>query len=202
MILLLPMFGWSITGIVFFVKPGYSDAYQQLALKTYPLDQLRAIEPNSEWLEVRAMKTLLGNHLLVRKDGLSLHLEPQTLSIRTRPNDVEMAKLLNDAISFNPVRYGNVIEVSGNVARTSTGVELKLNWDNLQLSQRGRDTELIDTLYKIHYLQWSPNKTVNQLLGIFGLVLLICMSVLGCLLLFRGRRTNATLKPEQPKTHY
>jgi len=39
LVLILPMLGWTFTGLIFFIKPGYKGAYEQLALKTYPLEK-------------------------------------------------------------------------------------------------------------------------------------------------------------------
>ena len=31
-VLLLPLLGWAATGAIFFIKPGYAGAYEQLAI--------------------------------------------------------------------------------------------------------------------------------------------------------------------------
>lgn len=38
LVMLLPLFGWAITGFIFFLKPGYEGAYELLQLKTYSVD--------------------------------------------------------------------------------------------------------------------------------------------------------------------
>jgi hypothetical protein len=51
LILLLPFFGWALTGLVFFVKPGYEGAYELLSPKTYPLDSALTINPDPSWAD-------------------------------------------------------------------------------------------------------------------------------------------------------
>ena len=53
LILVLPMIGWTFTGLIFFLKPGYEGAYEQLALKTYPLEKSFSIPSSKQWVEAR-----------------------------------------------------------------------------------------------------------------------------------------------------
>lgn len=179
LILVLPMLGWTITGIIFFIKPGYQGAYEQLSVKTYPLSDSLMVRPKSEWQEVRLVNTTLGDHLLVKLPNKTMHLEPVSLAVKATPSEQEFKMLLRDAFTSNSERYGDILSVNGLSAKTSTGVEVKLDWANLRLSQTGQDTALINLLYKIHYLQWTPYKGVNQVLGILGLMLLILLTMLG-----------------------
>ena len=179
LILILPMLGWVFTGLIFFIKPGYQGAYEQLAVKTYPLETPFTLHPDSSWQGVRLIRTVIGYHLLVTTADQVEHLDPVSLSVKAPPSTAQTRTLIEDAISANPLRYGNVVEVDANRALTSTGVEITLDWQNLRLSQRGRDTELINLMYKIHYLQWTPIKAINQVLGVLGLVLLIFLTGLG-----------------------
>jgi hypothetical protein len=70
---------------------------------------------------------------------------------------------------------------------TDTGVQIQLDWASLSLSQQGKDTELINNLYKAHYLQWTGQKTLDQVLGVIGLILLMLTTVVGIRLLIRRR---------------
>jgi hypothetical protein len=56
--------GWAGTGCVFFLKPGYADAYEFLSPKTYPLEEAASITPDPSWLEYRCFRTILGEHLI------------------------------------------------------------------------------------------------------------------------------------------
>jgi hypothetical protein len=184
-IMFLPFIGWGITGAIFFLKPGYAGAYEPLQVKSYPLESAAAIQPDPSWLEARLLKTTLGGHLLVRTAEDWQHLDPQTLKPRPAPSEEQTRSLLNDAFSINPQRYGQILAVEGNSIKTDTGVQAKLNWERMTLSQRGRDTERIDFFYKIHYLQWTGIESVDKVLGGVGVALIFALSLLGAILFFR-----------------
>ena len=188
LILLLPMLGWAITGVIFFIKPGYKEAYGQLPLKKYPIEKSLIISPKNKWEEVKLSKTILGHHLLVKVDGIVKHLDPATLQEKAPPSSLQYKRLIEDAVSTNKERYGEVVTVSNNNALTSTGVEIKLDWLNLALKQKGNDTKLIDFLYKIHYLQWTPSTLINQFFGAIGLLLLIILTLCGFKIYITNRR--------------
>ena len=184
LVMLLPLFGWAVTGFVFFVKPGYEGAYELLQLKTYPLDGEKfALTAEPSWLEFRCIKTVLGNHLLVRTAQGWQHLDPATLAVRAKPTDGEIKTLLQDAFSANPERYGQVSTIEGATATTTTNVRVALNWNRMSLQQTGNDTDRIDLLYKIHYLQWTGMKWLDKILGMLGLALIVALSILGLILL-------------------
>lgn len=187
LILILPMFGWTITGVIFFIKPGYKQAYEQLSIKTYPLEIQLVVNPIKEWSEVRLVKTILGHHLLVKTNGKIEHLDPISLQTKKRPTSSQYKLLIEDTLSKNKERYGELVYIDGNNAQTSTGVEIKLDWLNLRLSQKGNDTKLINILYKIHYLQWSPFNGVNLIFGVLGLLLLATLTIFGVKLYIEKR---------------
>ena len=180
LIMLLPLFGWAITGFIFFVKPGYEGAYELLQPKMYPMasDNI-AVTPDPSWLEFRYLKTILGNHLLVRTSQGWQHLDPATLAIKAKPTEDEIKKLLQDAFSANPERYGQVSTIEDTTATTTTNVKVALNWNRLSLQQTGKDTDRIDLLYKIHYLQWTGVKWLDRALGILGLALIVTLMISG-----------------------
>jgi hypothetical protein len=184
-ILLLPFFGWAITGLVFFLKPGYTGAYEILTPKTYPLTGALPINPDPAWLEFRYLRTVIGDHLLVRTDSGWRHLNFTDKQPRTVPNEREIKLLLQDAFSVNPSRYGNISRVSDNTAWTDTGVEVNIDWNRMSLQQRGKDTDRIDLLYRIHYLQWTGVKSVDRIVGFAGLVMVMALTTLGAWLAFK-----------------
>ncbi|MDO6693800.1 hypothetical protein Q4574_10915 [Aliiglaciecola sp. 3_MG-2023] len=179
LMLILPMIGWVITGFIFFTKPGYQGAFDQLAIKTYPLQQSFVIEPASNWLEAKVVRTILGHHLLVKtRDGFA-HLDPISYQPKEVADNAGLQLLINDTFSHDSKRYGVVSSIEGHKALTNTGVEVTVNWTNLTLRQSGQDTKLIDLLYKIHYLQWTWSEGFNQIFGFLGLVLLILLTLFG-----------------------
>ncbi|MFP2767916.1 PepSY domain-containing protein [Oceanisphaera sp. KMM 10153] len=194
LLLLLPLFGWALTGMVFFIKPGYEGAYEQLAVKTYPLQQAVLISPEPHWQQVRLVGTVLGPHLLVKSRGQSLHLRPDSQSPFVLPDETQLRLLLQDAMAANPTRYGEIESLDGTRAFTSTGISISLDWDTLSLRQQGADTRLINGLYRVHYLQWLPFGPLNDWLGMLGLVLLLAMALVGLRLCFR--RTAVAVRPQ------
>lgn len=187
LVMLLPFAGWAVTGAIFFIKPGYGGAYEALAVKTYPLATAVTLPSNPAWLEARYLKTVLGEHLLVRTSSGWEHLDPKTLEERPAPNEAELRALLADAFTANPARYGHIARVDGLSASSDTGVQVTLSWTRLALAQRGPDTDRIDVLYKIHYLQWTGHPAVDKVLGAVGLVLILTLSGLGVWLIVRPR---------------
>lgn len=188
LVLILPMLGWTITGLIFFLKPGYQGAYEQLSLKTYPLEKPFSLPSSSEWKEVKLLKTILGYHLLVKANGKTQHLDPTSLVDKPLPTNSQYRMLLVDAFSKNKERYGEVIHIDNILAETNTGISIKLDWDNLTLTQKGQDTQLIGLLYKIHYLQWTPFNGINTVLGGMGLLLLITLTAFGVRIYFSKKQ--------------
>ena len=161
-VLVLPLLGWSLTGIVFLTKPGYNEAYEQLAVKMYPLEKTFDSNLTKNWEEAKYFRTILGYHLLLSGGGTVRHIDPITDRPRELPSETDVERLVEDAIAVSLERYGDIVEISGSRVTTSTGVEITLHWSSMSLAQSGRDTRLIDNLYKIHYLQWSGRPTAGH----------------------------------------
>jgi len=185
LVLLLPMLGWAATGAIFFIKPGYDEAYSSLTVKTYPLEAPLAVKAPADWLEVRYLRTVLGPHLLARTTTGWRQFDPVTLAPKPAPGEADVRALLTDAIAANPSRYGAISAIDATTATTATGARLTLDWNRLSLSQRGRDTDRIDWFYKVHYLQWTGIATVDRVLGLAGLALVVVLSLLGVRLLLK-----------------
>ncbi len=184
LVMLLPLIGWAITGSIFFLKPGYANAYDTPQVKTYPLETNIALAPDRSWLEFRYVKTILGEHLLARTEQGWRHLDPLSLQPRQAPTTDEIRALLADALATNPSRYGHIANVEGNTATTDTGVRVTIDWNRLALAQRGTDTDRIDFFYKVHYLQWTGVAAVDKALGALGIALVLILSALGARLFF------------------
>lgn len=184
LVMLLPMAGWAVTGAVFFFKPGYAGAYDLLQVKTYPLNSKIVIEAEPTWTEARLVRTVLGDHLLARTAQGWLNLDPVRLEPWEEPSADDVDTLVTDAFSANPQRYGRVASIQGNSITTDTGVRVELEWDRLALTQTGKDTDRIDTLYKIHYLQWTGFQSVDKVLGMLGILMVVSLSLLGARLFF------------------
>ena len=182
--MLVPLAGWALTGAIFFLKPGYAGAYELLQVKTYPLDSSLAIEADPAWTEARLLKTILGEHLLARTSRGWINLDPRSRQPWPEPSADDVNTLLTDAFSANPQRYGRVASIQADNITTDTGVKIQLDWSRLALSQSGKDTDRIDTFYKIHYLQWTGIKPIDNVLGAMGILLVLALSALGARLFF------------------
>jgi uncharacterized iron-regulated membrane protein len=185
--LILPFFVWALTGLVFFIKPGYQAAFSYLTVKTYPISNVVQLTPQPEWQEIKLLQTVLGTHLMVKQSGSWQQLNLTDFTVRAQPSAEDLQLLMKDAISVDPKRYGQQLLKTEQGFETDTGVQIQLDWASLSLSQQGKDTELINNLYKAHYLQWTGQKTLDQVLGVIGLILLMLTTVVGIRLLIRRR---------------
>lgn len=184
--MLLPFIAWAITGVFFFIKPGYSEAYEQLAIKTYPSINSFTTPNTNQWSEIKIIHSILGEHLLVKnEENKWSHLDRTTMQTIEMPSALQVETLIKDAIKHNVERYGNVVSLDGLTALTSTQVAITLNWSQMRLYQKGSDTEFIDTMYQIHYLKWTGIKAVDNVLGVVGLALVIILALLGTMLSFK-----------------
>lgn len=183
LVLLLPLAIWGITGLVFLFQPGYQAAFAPLEVKALPLKKSFVLPAAAQWQEARYLRTLLGWHLLVKDDeGVAQHLHPQTLKPWPLPI-LEMAKkLLAQSVAHDPDRYGDIQQIildgQDYFATTTTGIELKLNWTTLQVRQSGSDTRFINRLYRLHYMQWTPNPILNKALAAITILLLLTMTAI------------------------
>ena len=183
-ILLLPFIAWSLTGIFFLVRPAYEQAYSVLSPKTYAAGEIN-ISAEPQWQEMRLLRTILGQHLLVKQEGRWQQLDPDSLEVRAAPTEADLANFVEDAISQDTQRYGELLPGESYPFQTSTGVTITVNWDSLSLSQQGADTRWIDRIYSIHYLQWTGIALVDTVLGVGGLFLLLLMTITGSMMLLR-----------------
>lgn len=194
LVLLLPICGWVITGLVFFIKPGYSAAYGGLRVRTYSLEGAVTPPARREWLEVRLLRSILGDHLLVQTEGGRVHLDSSTLEPRPLPDELGLRRLVGDAITVDAERYGTIAGIERRegsapsaTITTTTGVIIDLDWPSLACSQSGSDTRVIDGLYRVHYLQWTGIDAVDRVMGVVGLSVLLVLAILGARLAFASR---------------
>ena len=190
-----PLLAWCLTGLVFLIQPGYGAAYEPLSVRAYSLTEPLTVAPQEGWLEYKIMRTTLGTHLLVRSATGWSHLNANTLE----PFEADLPQrrsLVSDAIALKSKRYGHLLENDSEPFLTSTGTEIRLQWNTLSLQQYGVDTRWIDRMYSVHYLQWTGVKTLDKVLGIFGLLLLILISITGVRLLLRSNNPEQAKQPQ------
>ena len=179
-IFILPMLLlWALTGVFFLYKPGYSKAYGTLEIVTYPVDESLAYSSEPGWHQYRILQTALGKQLLVNDGNGWEQRDVKAAWLPTKPSEAQIKTIVEDAIKFDPNRYGEIVFISGAKVMTSTGVEITLDWHQMKLTQRGSDTRLISWLYDLHSLRWLDNDCLNRVLGSIGGVLLVVLSILG-----------------------
>jgi len=189
-LLLAPMIVWAITGLIFFIKPGYSEAYAPLNLPTQPLTNPIELPAMPDATELKLLNTPLGPSLLVRGNEGWQHYDLTTMAPKPEPDASALRQLVEPAIASDPGRYGRIEAIDGLTVTTDTGVRIKLHWPTLRLSQYGKDTARIDWFYKLHYLQWTGHQTADRVLGFAGLVLVMAMALTGLKMLFDRRKTS------------
>ncbi|QUM75192.1 PepSY domain-containing protein [Moritella sp. 24] len=184
-LLILPVTLWALTGAFFLVKPGYENAYEQLQVTTYPLNSTIQISPKQNWQEIAINRSILGKHYRVKIDNKWQHINPVDNQAVSEPRAQNIVNLLQDAVKHNPDRYGLVLDYKDGIAMTDTNVKLMFDWSRLTLRQQGADSRIFNTMYDIHYLRWTGNKTFDQWFGYIGLGLLVLMALTGVVMIKR-----------------
>lgn len=192
-VLCAPLILWALTGAVFIIKPGYGDAYEQLRLAT-PTRTTHApitLTPLPNWQEARLINTVIGPRLLITTPSAQQHLNIQQHN--QVPTIGDAKALMASAIAHNTKRYGQIEEITlgDNInisANTTTGITLTLNWHTLSVRQKGPDRRLIETLYKLHYLQYTPYPLFNKIIAVIGLCILLGLTALGLCMSMRGKK--------------
>ena len=183
-VLILPLLGWCLTGAIFLFQPGYGDAYTKLEPMFYPVQRVAMLPAAETWLEIRQVQTVLGSHLMAKTEGGWHQYDTDTLALRAPPLSAEVESLLEDAIRVDTERYGRSVSKTASGYVTETGVTLSFQWNTLSIEQHGKDRTLIDTLYAVHYLRWTGNRALDNVVAVFGLCCLLLTTLLGIKLLF------------------
>lgn len=191
-VLFVPFILWSATGIVFHLKPGYAGAYEKLSVRQYPAKATRPLNVQPGWLEVRALETILGQHLLVRTENGWQHLDPISLNPKPFPDQQSLQLLVQDAMDVNSARYGEITTINKEGIRTSTEVLINLDWNTLTFRQSGRDTRTINWLYRIHYLEWTGIEALDKVVGILGPLFVVLIAMFGLTTALKGPKSRET----------
>jgi uncharacterized iron-regulated membrane protein len=194
---------WSLTGLLFHLKPGWRRAYDMPSVERH--DRPLAMET---LVPIAAIRTSGGEPI----DSLELfdsalgplyrvattkgtELVDATTGMRSSPLSEASALLLaKDALSRSRERaaYGE----PGRVSVTDDDVRIEMSGGpvvlvgrtDARISQRGSDTDRIDWLYRIHYLQWTGNASIDRVLAVVGLVLIWAVMIPGIVLFVRALR--------------
>jgi uncharacterized iron-regulated membrane protein len=199
-VLVVPLIVWSVTGLLFHLKPGWSRAYDMLSAER-PLDAMPAATPDAiaqaaggPVKRLELFGTALGPLYRVTLADRTMLLDA-SLHVRS-PLSVDDARTLAaDAIahSSHAAAYGAIrsATVVGDSVRVETaGATLEVDRTSGSVAQRGADTDRIDWLYRLHYLSWTGNKTLDKLLALLGLALIWLVMIPGVVLFVRRRRSS------------
>jgi uncharacterized iron-regulated membrane protein len=196
-VLVVPLVIWSITGLLFHLKPGWSRAYDMLSAErpldttpTVPLDAVAAAAGGpTQHLEL--FGSALGPLYRITTPTGTVLLDAQ-LHRRSPLSAADARTLAADAVAHSAHRaaYGTLTsaQLAGDHVRvTFAHANVDVDRDSAAISQRGGDTDRIDWLYRLHYLSWTGNRTLDKLLAITGLALIWLVMIPGLVLFVRRR---------------
>jgi uncharacterized iron-regulated membrane protein len=202
-VLVAPLVVWSITGLLFHLKPGWDRAYDQLSA-----ERPAGLQPGAV-ASLAAIEAALGGVTITRLELFDSVLGPlcrvttstgeelfdATTAKRRSPLSIEDARAIAvDAVSRSThhAAYGEPLdtkETDDTVrVRFAGGSTVDVDRHAARLSQRGADTDRIDWLYRIHYLQWTGKRGLDRVLGVVGLMLIWAVFVPGIVLFVRRAR--------------
>lgn len=189
---------WSVTGLLFHLKPGWSRAYDMLsAERGGPLHPGTLAAPSVVGDGVTSFElidTALGPLYRVTGAGGAALYDAQTGAKRSPLALADAKALALDAVarSAHASEYGplETADLRGEraVIAFSGGATVEVGLTDARMSQRGGDTDRIDWLYRIHYLQWTGNRSIDKVLAIGGLALIWAVVVPGLVLFVRRLR--------------
>jgi uncharacterized iron-regulated membrane protein len=202
---------WTITGLLFHLKPGWSGAYEMLdparpravdtgAVRPLPEVAFRVREATGATTAITGLTlfdTALGPLYRVTVDGrpplLVDAISGRVLSPLTPDHAVALA---TDAAgrSSHPDRYGAVDSSLASdhevVVRFAGGARVRVSRHTGAISQRGADTDRTDRLYQLHYLQLTGNPTIDRTVAVVAIAATWCLAILGIALFVRYLRSS------------
>jgi len=191
-VLVVPLVIWSITGLLFHLKPGWSRAYDLLDPERPAVVHLDKLVVPEGATHVEVFSTAIGPLARVTTAKGDELYDADTGRKRS-PLAIDAARALAvDAIarSHHASAYGAATRVTSTettVTLELAGAVVEVGRNDGRLSQRGTDTDRIDWLYRIHYLQLTGNTTFDRILGLAGLVLIWLVLIPGVVLFVRRR---------------
>ncbi len=160
---------WSITGLLFHLKPGWDRAYDLLSI-----DRGGGREE---------LDTAIGP--LVRVDGV-LERDPLT-EFEARALAIDAVSRSRHRASYGEPAGATVTDAAVKI-RFSGGPVVTVDRAGAWISQRGPDTDRIDWLYRIHYLQLTGHRSIDRAIAVAGLLLIWAVMIPGGVLFVRRVR--------------
>ncbi len=202
MVLVVLLAVWSVTGLLFHLKPGWSRAYDLLSVERggalHPGKLVALATIGDEVTGLELIDTALGPLYRVTTQAGGSLVDASTGQRRSPLSEPDARTLALDAVRRSPHRaaYGDVASITSRgelfELAFAGGQTVELSRGDARLSQRGPDTDRIDWLYRIHYLQWTGNKTIDRVLAMFGLGLIWAVIIPGLVLFVRRIRAPLT----------
>jgi hypothetical protein len=199
----VPFVVWTVTGLLFHLKPGWGRAYDLLSERsggTLELEGLvdaaaAARAAGGEAVSrVELFASALGPIYRIDRGGATTLVDARTAAVLS-PLAGEAARAVAvDAVARSPhaASYGAaaLVAVGDDEVRVrfSGGAEVRVDRRSARLSQRGADTDRIDWLYRAHYVQWTGVKTLDRVLSLAAIAGTWLVAGLGILLFVRQRR--------------
>src|SRR5262245_44691398 len=162
---------WTITGLLFHLKPGWGRAYDMLAVErpltttaVASIDTVAATFPNHVE-RVELFGSALGPLYRVTTAGGTELVDAVGARRRSPLTADDARELAADAVAHSRFRdeYGPIAgaAIDGKVVHVAFArATVDVDRGSGKVSQRGKDTDRIDWLYRIHYLQWSGDPDV------------------------------------------
>ncbi len=221
-LLAVPLLLWIATGLLFHVKPGWDAAYEALsAPPPGPLPWERVVF-SPAMLKARGLldpgSVALAPHpsglvaYFGRRGGLPAAVDG-TSGEPIPPSPEETARataVAAVAASRHAARYGNLLPGSEAVThrsaltgsddpafrfRTKGGHRILVDRVTGEVSQESALRDRIELLYRVHYLQWTPWRTVNAALVLAAALAALVLSASGLLLLARRAPLEGPREP-------
>jgi uncharacterized iron-regulated membrane protein len=214
LLLLAPFAVWTLTGLLFALKPGWGPAYEYLspwqpasqeAPSTLTMASFATHAEVADALAIELHQSAIGPLYEVQHagDAGATTLHDARTSVRMDPLTLEHARTLVEAAiasSIDPERYGVVHSHEPAESEIqfsfSGGPTVTINLHSASMRQSGPDTDRINWLYELHYMRWTGNAMVDRILGFSVLVLVWLLAAAGLLLAWRGRKRAHDLAAE------
>lgn len=216
LLLALPFVVWTVTGLLFHLKPGWAQAYEMLSIEddaaSLPLDAVppplagRGAARKAE-LFVTAIGPLY-RVTSVAAGSRTVELVDARTGAPVSPLGADAAQeLATDAVRRSPYRteYGAVAGLEATdrtfAVRFVGGQVVRVDRRSGALAREGRDTSRIDRLYRLHYLKWTGVAVIDGGLSVVAIVAAWLLTALGLVLFVRKsprRRASEAAAPPRP----
>jgi hypothetical protein len=198
-VMVLPFVIWTITGFLFAMKPGWGRAYDWLDPFGGVIDEVGSLvspasltDGSTSRLELVASP--LGPVYRVWSQGGAKLFDARSGAPLSPLSESNARALVLAALEQSPFGdgYGTIESVNeGETSftfQTDAAVSVKVDRMSGSLKQRGADTDRIDWLYRMHYLQFTESPKFNRVLLCTGLLMVWALALLGGWLWWRSKR--------------